>query len=221
MFLQGGHTMANEYGVSRASAYPTIRHRRTVPMPQFEYTTKCCSRCGNEYPATKEFFGVHTNGKYGLRGICKLCKRASDKQYDIAHKEERKVYAHQYNVEHHEQNRRRVARWRNDNRQYVNRRDRARRRANPETARARGVNYRAKRLGATGKINGEQLKWLLETQSGLCFYCGDTLNAGYHVDHYVPLSKGGTNEIENIRLACYRCSQRKHNTLPWEWEDKP
>lgn len=35
--------------------------------------TKRCTKCGNEYPATKEFFRAKKSGLYGLTGRCKTC----------------------------------------------------------------------------------------------------------------------------------------------------
>lgn len=37
-------------------------------------------------------------------------------------------------------------------------------------------------------------------------------------DHYIPLSRGGTNARENIRFACHRCNGLKGNMMPDEWE---
>lgn len=36
-------------------------------------------------------------------------------------------------------------------------------------------------------------------------------------DHYIPLSRGGTNAKDNIRQACYRCNSIKGNMMPDEW----
>lgn len=30
------------------------------------------------------------------------------------------------------------------------------------------------------------------------------------MDHVVPKSKGGTNDVDNLRLLCRRCNRRKH-----------
>jgi hypothetical protein len=54
-------------------------------------------------------------------------------------------------------------------------------------------------------------------QKGLCLYCGEALKGEYHVDHFIPLSRGGNNWPENIVLACSGCNIRKHNQLPWEF----
>lgn len=51
-----------------------------------------------------------------------------------------------------------------------------------------------------------------------CFYCNResrSYRAGpggkpWHIDHHTPLARGGTNEPENLVLACASCNTRKH-----------
>jgi hypothetical protein len=45
----------------------------TVSVP-----TKVCTRCGEEKPATREFFPPHKHGKYGVHSLCRLCKKIDD-----------------------------------------------------------------------------------------------------------------------------------------------
>lgn len=42
--------------------------------------------------------------------------------------------------------------------------------------------------------------------SGRCVYCGDP---AAHIDHVVPLVRGGTNAAENLAAACARCNLSK------------
>jgi len=44
-----------------------------------------------------------------------------------------------------------------------------------------------------------------------CSYCRSPLLAGVAmvVEHIVPLASGGTNELSNLCLSCYRCNQFK------------
>jgi 5-methylcytosine-specific restriction endonuclease McrA len=52
---------------------------------------------------------------------------------------------------------------------------------------------------------------LAERDGGyLCFYCKEPLTSDYHVDHKIPIAKGGTHSIENFALACMQCNQEKH-----------
>jgi 5-methylcytosine-specific restriction endonuclease McrA len=50
------------------------------------------------------------------------------------------------------------------------------------------------------------------TGTAPCFYCGKLLTCNnLTIDHFIPKSKGGTNEIQNLRLACKRCNSDKGN----------
>lgn len=68
----------------------------------------------------------------------------------------------------------------------------------------------AKRKGALGRIKPADIAFLMEAQRGCCFYCSVTFGeAGYQIDHFVPLARGGSNYRENLRLACAPCNIAK------------
>lgn len=49
-----------------------------------------------------------------------------------------------------------------------------------------------------------------ERARGRCEMCGTELKmAEWQCDHLVPLSKGGGNNIENLRVLCTPCHKRK------------
>ena len=51
---------------------------------------------------------------------------------------------------------------------------------------------------------------LYEAQHGLCYYCGASLkDAGQHLEHMTPLSRGGAHALENLVLSCQDCNLRK------------
>ena len=56
-------------------------------------------------------------------------------------------------------------------------------------------------------------------QKGKCYYCGHNLGKPYHVDHVIPLSRGGSNAPENLVLACPHCNLTKKDRLPHEWPE--
>lgn len=66
--------------------------------------TKTCSKCGEEYPATSDYFRRHKDGKDGLKNICKECCRLEARRY-----RERQGSALR------ERERERMRRWRKEN----------------------------------------------------------------------------------------------------------
>jgi len=48
-----------------------------------------------------------------------------------------------------------------------------------------------------------------------CFYCGRRIAKGTrHVDHIVPLARGGRHAAGNLAIACSRCNVKKGARLP-------
>jgi len=92
---------------------------------------------------------------------------------------------------------------------------------NPDKARALRHNYKARKMGNGGTYTGKELTELFEKQEGKCFYCGDLIYSSFdkelHVDHMVPLIKGGPNDITNIALACSKCNLSKHDKTAEEF----
>ncbi len=61
-------------------------------------------------------------------------------------------------------------------------------------------------------INEENQNLVRQRASYLCEYCHASEKWQYipfTVDHVIPLSKGGTNSIENLALACFHCNRQK------------
>lgn len=87
---------------------------------------------------------------------------------------------------------------------------------NPKKAHHSTQCYWARKHGAEGSHTFREKQALLERQGHRCFYCAAKLTE-YHADHFVPLSRGGSDYIDNIRMACPSCNCRKSDKLPWEW----
>jgi len=60
-------------------------------------------------------------------------------------------------------------------------------------------------------------KEILERDNYTCRYCGK-IGGKLEVDHIVPISKGGTNELNNLTAACLRCNRQKRDKMPEEFE---
>jgi len=54
---------------------------------------------------------------------------------------------------------------------------------------------------------------LFALQNYTCQYCG---RIAEHIDHIMPLSKGGSCKHDNLALSCKRCNIKKHDNTPDE-----
>ncbi len=50
---------------------------------------------------------------------------------------------------------------------------------------------------------------LMCKQDAHCVYCGMLLSGDYHIDHKTPVSRGGSNDIENLQILCPTCNVKK------------
>ena len=55
---------------------------------------------------------------------------------------------------------------------------------------------------------------VLSKTDGRCFYCGELLRTHWHVDHFIPKSRGGDDSLLNYVAACPSCNLQKHDRYP-------
>jgi len=96
-------------------------------------------------------------------------------------------------------------------------------RANPEMRRAITAQYKAARRGWE-QLNPDSVgiaprEWrkLVRRYPHQCAYCGGN-DGGIHMDHVVPLSRGGRHAIGNVLPACQACNLSKGAKLVAEWK---
>jgi len=47
-----------------------------------------------------------------------------------------------------------------------------------------------------------------------CWICGESPNIEeLTIDHVIPISKGGSNRYDNLKLACKKCNEKKADNL--------
>lgn len=76
---------------------------------------------------------------------------------------------------------------------------------------------RAQKLQSEGIYTQQDILSHGEFQGWLCWWCGKFCKDDYHEDHYIPLSKGGSNWPSNIVISCPRCNHKKNKKLPDEF----
>lgn len=66
---------------------------------------------------------------------------------------------------------------------------------------------KARRSNVRGKATTEQIAARVAYFGDVCAYCGGPFQ---HIDHVIPLARGGTGWPANLRPACAPCNQTKH-----------
>ena len=79
----------------------------------------------------------------------------------------------------------------------------------------------ARQHNAGADITADELKQIIAAHTDSkgrlrCARCGKVIKGMYHLDHFIPLSKGGNNSAGNYRVMHPRCNQSKKDKLPHE-----
>lgn len=163
--------------------------------------------------------------RYKIRRRCVLCTDAYRRKYYQKNRDTWREYARQYDATHKEQ---KAKRWRdyytaNKERVAAYKRKWATRarskecarasyrkwaKANPEKTRAARHLRRARLANAKGDFTAAEFLALCEHYDNKCLCCGEIKKLT--VDHVIPLSKGGDNDIHNIQPLCKSCNSKKH-----------
>lgn len=69
--------------------------------------------------------------------------------------------------------------------------------------------------------SSEERKIIYDKSNGCCELCGKRLLfQDMTLDHIVPLSMGGNDEMENLQSSCLLCNQFKSNVLPDQFMER-
>ena len=67
---------------------------------------------------------------------------------------------------------------------------------------------RAARHASPGSLTAGEFAALCDSYGNRCLACGDT-EAALEADHVVPLTRGGSDDIDNIQPMCGSCNRKK------------
>ncbi len=123
-------------------------------------------------------------------------------EYGRQHRHEKLVY----NIRYYAANKEKIL-WKNSQwrRQHI------------EQVAALSRKRRAAVFGASGTHNEDDVARIYDEQNGLCYWCGVAVGEERHVDHYMPLCLGGSNDPDNLVIACPKCNLRKGSKHPDEF----
>ena len=179
-----------------------------------EAGTRTCGGCGETKAASFEFFYKDSGCADDCRSLCKTCMNEKHSVWVEENRERRAEYSRKWYEDNREWHAENCRKWYAANRERMLECMKRYNEANPE--RKRADNHR--RRAAEGSFTKEEAVALLESQEYKCEYCGaDLLETSYHLDHIVPVSKGGTSYIENITAACPPCNLSKGAKDLDEW----
>jgi len=73
------------------------------------------------------------------------------------------------------------------------------------------INNRAKRY----RLKTSQIIAAMHASDGKCVACGSVNDL--QVDHILPVSRGGRNDVENLQMLCQPCNSSKRDKTMDEW----
>lgn len=117
------------------------------------------------------------------------------------------AHARAWRLANPEKSERASRRWRSANQARCNERSGRWAKEHPESRRAATARRRARKRGAPGSYTAAEWLDKLALFANLCAYCG--MGGPLTVDHKIPLTRGGSNDITNIVPACKPCNSRK------------
>lgn len=193
---------------------------------------KRCTKCNIEKPTSE--FSKDKQKKDGLRSSCKACKKAYDKAYVENNKEKKYASNKAWNETNPNYKAAYDKKRRKKLRDEINRKKReyyhnggkevekAWRKLNNEKVNEYARNAKSKRreLEKSSTITYSKFSKWTKTQPKVCKYCGEDCSSNYHVDHVIPLSKGGKHDLSNLTIACQTCNISKGNKSLEEWEPR-
>jgi 5-methylcytosine-specific restriction endonuclease McrA len=182
---------------------------------------KPCKKCG-----TSEWYS---------NGSCKYCSAEYGRKWRAANPEKERT--------RHQRNRhKRIDEMTEDARERERERNRKRRAENPEGARARHRKWesanrewnrqrinewmrshpeeraryeharRSRKSASGGSYTVAEWKGLVAHYGNKCLCCGRS-DVALTVDHVVPVSKGGTSNIDNLQPLCLSCNSKKQDKI--------
>ena len=79
-----------------------------------------------------------------------------------------------------------------------------------------------KRKKPKHKAFSMQKRWdIYQKTGGHCYLCGEFVGFdSFEVEHNIPVSKGGSDELENLFCACHCCNTIKRDIYPEDFIEK-
>lgn len=191
---------------------------------------RCCTTCEAEYRAENRLEIAQYKREYHVKNSKKLCERSRkwlSENREYASERSRKHYLankHRYAGWREKWKQRNPGRsaeiskiWREENRESSLQKSREWKKANKVKVLAMNRNRRSLNRKAEGAHGHSDVLAIHARQKGRCANCNVKVKDNYHVDHVVPLARGGSNWPSNLQILCPACNMSKGAKDPIVW----
>lgn len=189
-------------------------------------TVKNCQKCLSEKPITS--FYKHKQTKDGYETTCKDCKKINAANWSANNKDKRKEISKNYVINNPENRKQTASKYYQSNKGAIAERIKLSQTKNKELYAQLGRTH-ANRRRARKLENGSEPyteKQMIDAYGLLCNLCAEPINfiaprkvgargweRGLHIDHVIPISKGGPDTLENVRPTHGLCNIKKGNVV--------
>lgn len=183
---------------------------------------KTCTKCGQTKPRTNEFFYRNKRSPDGLRPDCSECGKARSNKYASENRQRTRQKANEWRSKNLERKNQANRQWYAKNKAKIRAKWKSDYQENPEKFK---ISSRVRRAREKGVVF-ERYTWqqVVEKWGSVCHICGDLIDlhaprqmripgweVGLHLDHVIPISKGGPDTLENVKPSHGLCNIQKNN----------
>ena len=202
---------------------------------------KYCKHCDDEIPLDR--FGKNARAKDGLTQYCKEYYRERTAAYKIIHPDKVAAKDRKYQAENAEYYSQKSREWRQAHPEYQKEYrartfvpaaprekpdpEEMRRRSNENKKQWRKKNHDAEkernharnlerraRVGGASIVQRVQREEVIARDQSICYLCGRFAERDdIHIDHIVPISRGGNGTLENLAVTHSHCNEVKGTRL--------
>lgn len=198
------------------------------------HTFKRCVTCGEFKPLDQ--FSRNPAARDKKQSSCKPCVSEYSKAWHAANKELHAEYMRAWQKANKEHVYRKVKTWKAEHKDRVNAgarkyhashkeqrsvKGKEWKAANPDKVKASYHQRRARKAATGGALSASDLVAIRAAQTDkrgrlICWRCNKPITGNPHLDHWIPLDKGGTNDAGNLHYMHAKCNLEKAAKLPTE-----
>jgi len=141
-------------------------------------------------------------------------RKEIEKRYYLKNKDKARARVRKSYVRHKEKRNRESKEWRSKNSELLQEYARRYYKLHPEVKKASEAKRRAQKMGGGYSATPVERQWRIFLFGNRCAYCGGEYK---HIDHVIPLARGGHDGAGNLVPSCKHCNHTKRirNWIVW------